>query len=270
MSTLGTVEDTLFVPMIGRLYASEHFPNLLFDEAALSLKDKLPKDILENDQQGQYTLIASASRSANMDRYIRNFLEKNKDGVIVQLGIGLETAFSRNDNGITQWYGVDLPDVIAFRKTLLPESERETYIAGSAFEEDWIKQVRAEKPDAPLLLIASGLFYYFTEEDVLGLFQMLRPYGPVEIVFDTVNKSGMTMMQKKHMKDVGHAEAQMFFYVDSAKELEEKTGNAVSVLAEEDYYSKISRKGLDFATRMSMFFSDKLHMVKMVHLKMNG
>ena len=41
MSKLGIVEDTLFVPMLGRLYASEHCRQILFDEKALELKEKL-------------------------------------------------------------------------------------------------------------------------------------------------------------------------------------------------------------------------------------
>ena len=28
MQTLGVVEDTLFVPMLGRIYASEHYPQI--------------------------------------------------------------------------------------------------------------------------------------------------------------------------------------------------------------------------------------------------
>ena len=38
MSRLGVVEDTLFIPMLGRLYASEHCPNILYDPKALELK----------------------------------------------------------------------------------------------------------------------------------------------------------------------------------------------------------------------------------------
>ena len=49
-------------------------------------------------------------------------------------------------------------------------------------------------------------------------------FGNMEVVFDTVNKRGMTMMKKKYMKQVGHADAQMFFYVDSAEELAAKIG----------------------------------------------
>ena len=34
MQTLGVVEDTLFVPMLGRIYASEHYPQILYDKKA--------------------------------------------------------------------------------------------------------------------------------------------------------------------------------------------------------------------------------------------
>ena len=53
---------------------------------------------------------------------------------------------------------VDLPHVIDYRRELLPELERETYLAGDAFSEDWIRQVRTEFPDAPILVTAGGLF----------------------------------------------------------------------------------------------------------------
>lgn len=107
MSHLGVVEDTLFVPMLGRIYASEHCPQIIYDKKALELKEKLPSDLQENGSQSQYTLLASAVRSANMDRFIRSFLKRRPDGVIVQLGCGLETTYYRCDNGRTRWYAVD-------------------------------------------------------------------------------------------------------------------------------------------------------------------
>ena len=68
MQKLGVVEDTLFVPMLGRIYAAEHCPQILYDKKALELKNRLPLDLIEQNMQNQYTLLASASRSANMDR----------------------------------------------------------------------------------------------------------------------------------------------------------------------------------------------------------
>ena len=268
MSKLGVVEDTLFVPMLGRIYASEHCSQILYDKKALELKNRLPLDLIEQNMQNQYTLLASASRSANMDRIIRSFLERRPDGVIVQLGCGLETTYHRCDNGKTHWYAVDLPHVIDYRRELLPELERETYLAGDAFSEEWIRQVRTEFPDAPILVTAGGLFHYFEENKVISLLRMIGQSGNMEVVFDTVNKKGMAMMQKKYMKQVGHADAQMFFYVDAAKELAAKIRGNVKVIAEEPYYRYIPKNGLKLSTKVSMAVSDQFKMVKMIHLKL--
>ena len=267
MRKLGVVEDTLFVPMLGRIHASEHCPQILYDKKALELKNKLPSDLIEQNKQNQYTLLASASRSANMDRFIQSFLERRPNGVIVQLGCGLETTYYRCDNRRTHWYAVDLPHVIDYRRELLPELERETYLAGDAFSEDWIRQVRTEFPDAPILVTAGGLFHYFEENKVISLLRMIGQPGNMEVVFDTVNKKGMAMMQKKYMKQVGHADAQMFFYVDAAKELAAKIRGNVKVIAEEPYYRYIPKNGLKLSTKVSMAVSDQFTMVKMICLK---
>ena len=266
MPEFGKIESTLFVPMLGRLYASEQFPDILYDEKALGLKEKLPAGLLEQDRQGQYPLIASASRSANMDRCIRDFLGRNPRGAIVQLGVGLETAFYRNDNGHTRWYGVDVPDVIAYRRELLPEPEREAYLAADAFADGWIRRVRADWAEPPLLVTAGGLFHYFPEERILGLLRMLQSYGRIEMVFDAVSQRGLARMRKKYMKQVGHAEAEMFFHVDSAQALAARVGGDVRVLAEEPYYRHIPRRGLKASTKLSMDVSDRLGMVKMIRL----
>lgn len=169
MPQLGIIEDTLFIPMLGRIYASEHCPQILYDQKALELKKKLPRNLLRRNRQSQYTMLASAVRSANFDRYIRAFLEHKADGVIVQLGCGLETTYDRCDNTKARWYSVDLPHVLEYRRELLPEPERETYLAGDAFAEDWIRQIRADVSDAPIFITAGGLFHYFEESKVVGL-----------------------------------------------------------------------------------------------------
>ena len=268
MQTLGVVEDTLFVPMLGRIYASEHCPQILYDKKASELKNKLPSDLIEQKKQNQYTLLASASRSANMDRFIRSFLERRPNGVIVQLGCGLETTYYRCDNGRTRWYAVDLPHVIEYRRGLLPEPEREFYISGDAFTKEWIKKVCNDVLNAPILVTAGGLFHYFEEHKVIALLRMLGQFGNMEVVFDTVNKKGMAMMQKKYMKQVGHADAQMFFFVDAAKELAAKIGSNAKVIAEEPYYRYIPKNGLKLSTKVSMAVSDQFKMVKMIHLKL--
>ena len=115
-----------------------------------------------------------------------------------------------------------------------------------------------------ILAVAVGVGIFL----VIALLRMIGQFGNMEVVFDTVNKRGMTMMKKKYMKQVGHADAQMFFYVDSAEELAAKIGNNVKVITEEPYYRYIPKNGLKLSTKVSMTVSDQFKMVKMIHLKL--
>ena len=47
----GVVEDTLFVPVLGRIYASENCRAILYDKKALELKSRMPEGMIENDTQ---------------------------------------------------------------------------------------------------------------------------------------------------------------------------------------------------------------------------
>lgn len=67
MDNFSEIEETLFVPMIGRIYAGEHFPNILYDEKALSIKDSLPKNIKSLETYTEYTFLAGAVRSINFE-----------------------------------------------------------------------------------------------------------------------------------------------------------------------------------------------------------
>ena len=264
MSEFTKVEDTLFVPMLGRIYCSERFPHILNDRKALEISKIIPADLLTHAKGNQYTHIASAVRSTNMDRYIQDFMKRSPDGVIVQIGCGLETTFFRNDDGKHHWIELDLPEVIAFRKKILGESERDTCLVADATTEEWIKKVRERYPTQPLLVTSSGVFYYFTEEMVLGLMKNMAKYGNAELVFDAVNGTGIRMMHRL-MKIVGHAEAAIYFYVDDSNDLAKKVG--AEVVADEKYYRHISRKGLSLMTKISMRVADRFSLVRMLHLR---
>ena len=46
---LTSVEETLFVPMRGRVYASKNFPEILNDKKKLEIAEKLPKNNMSNE-----------------------------------------------------------------------------------------------------------------------------------------------------------------------------------------------------------------------------
>ena len=101
-----------------------------------------------------------------------------------------------------------------------------------------------------------------------ALLRMIGQFGNMKVVFDTVNRKGMAMMQKKYMRQVGHADAQMFFYVDAVEELAAKIGGNAKVIADEPYYRYIPKNGLKMSTKVSMAVSDRFCMVKMIQLKL--
>lgn len=57
MSKLGVVEDTLFVPMLGRIYASEHYPQILYDKK--HWKDDTSKTIVDIQYQRDRNLLSN-------------------------------------------------------------------------------------------------------------------------------------------------------------------------------------------------------------------
>lgn len=88
------------------------------------------------------------------------------------------------------------------------------------------------------------------------------------VLYNESNQTNIAMMQKKYMRQVGHADAQMFFYVDAVEELAAKIGGNAKVIADEPYYRYIPKNGLKMSTKVSMAVSDWFCMVKMIQLKL--
>lgn len=258
------ISKTLFVPMRGRIYASENFPNILKDDAALKLKDKLPP---EESAQSQYTYLASAVRSRNLDGYIDTFLKNNPNGVIVEIGCGLETTYFRHPNIKTTFYDLDLPEVINYREKLIPKGEYQKFIKGDLFKEDWIDQIKNEIGNSPILIIAGGVFHYFERENVVKAIKNMLKFEKAELVFDALNSIGIKGI-KKYMNDLGYSDVNMYFYVNDPYELAKEIGPNIEVIEEVKYYSKTPKEGLDFMTKVQMNGADLFFMVKMIHLKL--
>ena len=266
MSALSAVSDTLYIPLLGRVYASRCHPEVLYDEAALTVYDSLTQSIKDMPGQTEYTSLASAVRSLNMDYYIQAFLAVHPDAVIVNIGCGLETLYQRNDNGTAIWYELDLPEVLALRRRYFPPAERDRYLACSMFDYDWIHTVQQAEAHSTLI-IASGLFLYFPEEQVLDLIHHLAAFPGAMLVFDTVSPAGLKIARRMIVK-MGKRDAQVFFCVHTAKALTNKLFPGVRIIGDRNFYSLLhSRSKLAYNTRFRMIVSDLFRMVKIICLK---
>jgi len=139
-----------------------------------------------------------AVRAADIDAILRNWLGDHPDGWVVSLGEGLETQFSRVDNGRLTWLTVDLPEAIRLRSQLLPDQPRCQSFVGSALDRRWMDIVMiglgevgatAAKPDAgkELCIIAQGLFMYLPEDEIRRLMVDLAQRFPgCLLIFDSI------------------------------------------------------------------------------------
>jgi len=68
------------------------------------------------------------------DRAVRRFIGTHARPVVVNVGCGLDTRFQRIGGGKAVFYDMDLPEVIALRRELIPEQPGNAYIAASLLE----------------------------------------------------------------------------------------------------------------------------------------
>ena len=105
------------VSLVGCAIARKSFPDLgLADPLAESVVERLELDTEMFDER---TLRAAAVRTMVVDGIVRQFFEKNPDGIAVSLYSALCTRFSRVDNGALRWIEIDKPEVARLKSMLV-------------------------------------------------------------------------------------------------------------------------------------------------------
>jgi len=103
---------------------------------------------------------------------------------VVNLGCGLDTRFFRVDDSVLHWFDLDLPEVVALRRRLLPEPPRTHCLAGDALDPGWMDRIPAA---GPLLFLAEGLLPYLEEDQNRWLVRELSVRFPgADLLFDAV------------------------------------------------------------------------------------
>lgn len=118
------VPQTLLLPLLSRARFSQESYSPIQDPLAIQLVESINYNFSELEKHLGNSTLFFLARAYHFDQAIKNYLKKNPNGKIVNLGAGLETAFSRVDNQKLTWIDLDLPEVIELRKNLLPESNR--------------------------------------------------------------------------------------------------------------------------------------------------
>jgi O-methyltransferase involved in polyketide biosynthesis len=180
---LGGVPETLLWTLYHRTVEARRLDAVLEDPKAIELVERIDYPFEERFGRGELGQW-QALRVRCFDREIRRFLATRPEGTVVALGEGLETQFSRVDDGRVRWVGVDVPETIALRARLLPDEQRRRSIASSALDERWMDEV--DDTDG-VLVTAQGLLMYFERADVHRLIASCAERFPGgALLFDAV------------------------------------------------------------------------------------
>jgi O-methyltransferase involved in polyketide biosynthesis len=144
------------------------------------LVDRLDHDFSRFENRPRF---ASVVRTLMFDDIARTFLHEHPAGTVIELGAGLNTRFERIDNGRQRWFDVDLPEVTALRRVLLPSCARRMHIAASVVEQSWLELV-ATAP-APYCFVLEAMLGYVPCDQVLPvLARIARRFPASTIAFD--------------------------------------------------------------------------------------
>lgn len=137
---------------------------------------------LKMDEEDKIALVL---RNREFDRYMRDFLARQPEAVVVHIGCGLDARFEPVDNGLVEWYDLDFPEVIELRwKFIGGESGRYHLLACSVLDDAWLNMVSIHR-QRPVLFLAEGVLMYFEETRVKSLVLTLKQHFPgAELILD--------------------------------------------------------------------------------------
>ncbi|MBQ6443629.1 MAG: class I SAM-dependent methyltransferase [Methanosphaera sp.] len=260
------VEDTLFIPLTARINISKRFPEYFYDKKALEMEYLIKNSSIEK-KSSEYTLMASVSKNYNLDEITQTFIDKHEKCNIVNLGVGLETSYFRLNRKDSLFYEVDLPEVIDLRQKYIKAGENEKYIKGDLFELEWCNELDTT---IPTLMIASGVFQYFHEKDILSFIENIkRIFEKAELVFDATNKFGIKY-SNIYVKRTGNKSALMYFYIKNPKEFAKKC-NCELIECRGFYKDALGllSKKLGIYTKISMKIADRQKNAMIITLKIS-
>lgn len=165
----------------------------IHDAKAKELIEKLDYDFSLADKD---TAMCSGviARTIVLDKLTKSWLAAHSGAVVVNIACGLDTRCYRM-SGYAHWYNLDLPEAMAVREKLLPESGTISQIAMSAME-DWGSEISEQ--NVPVLILIEGLTMYLNAKDVQQILAVISSrFSHATIFVGTMNPAMVRHFKEK-------------------------------------------------------------------------
>lgn len=178
---LSQVSRTAILTLLGRVVASEKKNVVFNDPMAILCLERLMSIASAEEKKWiirQKRMIAAhdaramARRAGTFDSIADRFISENPKCTVINLGCGFDTRFWRIENKDCRYIEIDLPEVVALKREILKDQLGYELIGCSVLDSSWIDTV-ISNGNSSFLLLAEGLFMYFSKQDVTKLLQLL-------------------------------------------------------------------------------------------------
>lgn len=225
------VPETLLIPLWARAVEAKRLRPIIADEKSIEMMKLIDYDF-SKFKGAWMSQIGVVIRTQLLDNATEAFIRSHPDAVIINIGCGLDTRFSRLDNGEISWYDLDLPEAIGIRRQFFCETDRYKMIANSVFDYSWTDVIG--RCDRPVLIIAEGVFMYFTEQEVIDLINMMiASFKGAEVLVEIITPT-MVKRSKQH-DSLSKMDAKFSWGIKSGKEIE-KYSDRIKFIEEWNYY----------------------------------
>ncbi|MBN1409445.1 MAG: class I SAM-dependent methyltransferase [Spirochaetales bacterium] len=179
-------KETLFIPLYGKAMESKKANAVLIDKKAEEIIELIDYDFSKL-KIPQKTDIMMGLRAKKIDDYTKEFLLRNPRSIVLHLGCGLDSRYSRIGNNNADWYELDFPEVIDIKKRFFKETGRLHFLASSVTELEWICHV--QESEGSVLVLAEGLLMYLNEDEIRSLMEALSErFSHYRFIFDCFSK----------------------------------------------------------------------------------
>lgn len=164
----GTVQETLMMPLYGRVYCEEHFPNTFPNKAAKETAAKVDYDF-SKVKSSELNMVTWGLRARMLQDAAKDYLTKHPKATIINLGCGLDLSFDEIDNVACRFINMDLPNVIEARERIVSCKAREMNFAGDLMDFSWMERIQDEPygvnvSDGVYIICGGVLMYFHTEQ----------------------------------------------------------------------------------------------------------
>lgn len=216
-SKLTNVPETMLIPLRAKYNEMYDKRSIIQDPKSVEILNQIDYDFSGKKEVSILSQKGVAIRTGILDNLTLDFLKRNPDGIVVNLGCGLDTRYFRLNNQFVPWYDLDVPEAIALRKHFFTETENFRFIPKSVLDFSWIDDVSQKKPT---LFIAEGLFFYFQEKEVKEILTAIsQRFKNSEIIFESI--SPILAKNTKLHSDVKEYHATFKWGIKSGKEIEQ-------------------------------------------------